>query len=145
MRWDVAAGTFSLAAVPWMPMHNATPTIRVTLNPCDTTVAPGPSPPGPGKKAVIGGLIAGGAAVGVAAALMMGKSTTTRPATTGGGVTTQGVNTAAPTTYQSPGALLTVTTVVAGSLMTNGALSTPGQSTEWQRMLLAVVVEAAPR
>jgi len=28
-------------------------------NPCDTTVAPGPSPPGPGKKVVAGGVIAG--------------------------------------------------------------------------------------
>jgi len=51
----------------------------------------------------------------------------------------------APTTYQNLGVLLTVTTEVVGSLMTSGALSTPGQSTEWQRMLLAVVVEAAPR
>ena len=30
-QWDVAAGTCSLAVVPWMPMHNATLTIRVTL------------------------------------------------------------------------------------------------------------------
>merc|ERR1719291_561095 len=59
-------------------------------NPCDTTVAPGPSPPGPGKKAVVGGMIAGGVAVAAAAA-MMGMGTTTMPATTGGGVTTQGV------------------------------------------------------
>jgi hypothetical protein len=66
-------------------------------NPCDTTVAPGPSPPGPGKKAVVGGLIAGGAAVAVAAA-MMGQSTTTKPGTTGGAVTTQGAGTPAVTT-----------------------------------------------
>merc|ERR1712032_526640 len=39
-------------------------------NPCGTTVAPGPSPPGPGKKGVIGGVIAGAAALAVAGAIM---------------------------------------------------------------------------
>merc|ERR1719410_1585338 len=57
-------------------------------NPCDTTVAPGPSPPGPGKKAVAGGVIAGAAALAVAGAIM-GKSTTTAPGTTGIPPTTQ--------------------------------------------------------
>merc|ERR1712060_1035702 len=67
-------------------------------NPCDTTVAPGPSPPGPGKKGVIGGVIAGAAALAVAGAIM-GKSTTTaEPGTTGSGQTTQGQQTTAVTT-----------------------------------------------
>merc|ERR1712060_213498 len=62
-------------------------------NPCDTTVAPGP-----GKKGVIGGVIAGAAALAVAGAIM-GKSTTTaEPGTTGSGQTTQGQQTTAVTT-----------------------------------------------
>merc|ERR1712222_276625 len=69
-------------------------------NPCDTTVAPGPSPPGPGKKGIIGGVIAGAAALAVAGAIM-GKSTTTAGptlVTTGSGPTTQGQQTPAVTT-----------------------------------------------
>merc|ERR1711933_529570 len=69
-------------------------------NPCDTTMAPGPSPPGPGKKAVVGGVIAGAAALAVAGAIM-GKGTTTggaAPGTTGIPQTTQGVQTTAVTT-----------------------------------------------
>merc|ERR1711897_12012 len=67
-------------------------------NPCDTTVAPGPSPPGPGKKGIIGGVIAGAAALAVAGA-NMGKSTTTaEPGTTVSWQTTQGQQTTAVTT-----------------------------------------------
>merc|ERR1712060_857304 len=67
-------------------------------NPCDTTVAPGPSPPGLGKKGIIGGVIAGSAALAVADAIM-GKSTTTaEPGTTGSGQTTQGMQTTVVTT-----------------------------------------------
>jgi len=51
----------------------------------------------------------------------------------------------APITYQSRGVLLTVAMVVVGFLTTIGARSTRGQSMEWQRMLLAVGVEAAPQ
>merc|ERR1712032_4148 len=67
-------------------------------NPCDTTVSPGPSPPGPGKKAVIGGVIAGAAALAVAGGIMAKSTTTAGPGPVTTTSVTQGAQTNPPTT-----------------------------------------------
>jgi len=67
-------------------------------NPCDTTVSPGPSPPGPGKKAVIGGVIAGAAALAVAGGIMAKSTTTAGPGPVTTTSVTQGAQTNLPTT-----------------------------------------------
>merc|ERR1712056_28582 len=67
-------------------------------NLCDTTVSPGPSPPGPGKKAVIGGVIAGAAALAVAGGIMAKSTTTAGPGPVTTTSVTQGAQTNPPTT-----------------------------------------------
>merc|ERR1739838_939741 len=67
-------------------------------NPCDTTVSPGPSPPGPGKKAVIGGVIAGAAALAVAGGIMAKRTTTAGPGPVTTTNVTQGAQTNPPPT-----------------------------------------------
>merc|ERR1712241_302434 len=67
-------------------------------NPCDTTVSPGPSPPGPGKKAVIGGVIAGAAALAVAGGIMAKSTTTAGPGPVTTTSVTQGAQTNPPPT-----------------------------------------------
>merc|ERR1712060_158723 len=67
-------------------------------NPCGTTVAPGPSPPGPGKKGVIGGVIAGAAALAVAGGIMAKSTTTAGPGPVTTTSVTQGAQTNPPTT-----------------------------------------------
>merc|ERR1711862_19941 len=67
-------------------------------NPCDTTVSPGPSPPGPGKKAVIGGVIAGAAGLAVAGGIMAKSTTTAAPGPVTTTSVTQGAQTNPPPT-----------------------------------------------